>query len=130
MNLSPTFDLAAARLSRLQLRQKFRPFAARQPRSDAALQHPQTGGSRFAQRDRRVTVSSAEILLKKSAFFLTLQSCGPSTIVVSGCLWHHRHQLRQFSQVLDCGGQEEFVLRAIRPPQAQAVEPHDALEMG
>jgi hypothetical protein len=38
-------------------------------------------------------------------------------------------ELRQFPQIFGGGGQEELVLRSVRPPQAQAVELQDALQM-
>jgi hypothetical protein len=44
---------------RQPLDQRTRPIAAIRPRSGAALQHPQTGRSCLAPRDRRVTVRSA-----------------------------------------------------------------------
>ena len=38
-------------------------------------------------------------------------------------------QLRQFPEILGCGGQQELVLGAARSAEAQSIEPEDALQM-
>ena len=40
-----------------------------------------------------------------------------------------RDELRQFPQILGCGGQQELVLGSIWVAEAQATEPEDALQM-
>jgi hypothetical protein len=40
-----------------------------------------------------------------------------------------REELRQFSEVLGGGGQQELIFRSARPAQAQSVEPEDALQV-
>ena len=38
-------------------------------------------------------------------------------------------ELRQFPQILGCGGKEELIFPPSRPTQAQSVEPEDALQV-
>ena len=51
-------------------------------------------------------------------------------LMVSGWVsaWH-RYQLRQLSEVLGGGGQQELIFGSTRPTQAQSIQPEDALQM-
>ena len=49
-------------------------------------------------------------------------SCGKD-----GC--RERNELRQLSEVLGGGGQQELIFGSTRPTQAQSIQPEDALQM-
>ena len=86
-----------------------------------------------ARTDRPVSTNFVEKPSLEAAAMCVSGGCQRGKLSLSASCgedWRReRDELRQFPQILGCGGQQELVLGSIWAAEAQATEPEDALQM-